>query len=121
VEDAAEASVVADARTSGGILRLSTGAGAGAARGYCRYRPDPRRTRSFSESASRVFNGQEELQALGLPGDIAEMLANEKIEYPLLVERIVAVRILYLFDSLNFRLFRHVSALGRTIRFMIES
>ncbi len=32
--------------------------------------------------------------ALGLPEDIAEILANEDIEYPLLAERIVAVGIL---------------------------
>ena len=31
--------------------------------------------------------------ALGLPEDIAEILANEDIEYPLLAERIVAVGI----------------------------
>lgn len=34
---------------------------------------------------------QAALMALGLPEDIAEILANEDIEYPLLAERIVAV------------------------------
>jgi hypothetical protein len=36
---------------------------------------------------------QAALMALGLPEDIAEVLANEDIEYPLLAERIVAVRL----------------------------
>jgi hypothetical protein len=39
------------------------------------------------------FNLQAALMALGLPDDIAEVLANEDIEYPLLAERIVAVGI----------------------------
>lgn len=54
-----------------------------------------------SPKLHHVCNEQEELQALGLPEDIAEMLANEAIEYPLLAERIAAVQTLYRFDFLE--------------------
>jgi hypothetical protein len=40
-----------------------------------------------------LVDPQAALMALGLPADIAEILANEDIEYPLLAERIVAVRL----------------------------
>jgi hypothetical protein len=34
---------------------------------------------------------QQALMALGLPGEIAEVLASEDIDYPLLAERVAAV------------------------------
>lgn len=39
------------------------------------------------------IRSQEALMVLGLPEDIAKVLANEDIDYPLLAERIAAVRI----------------------------
>ena len=53
----------------------------------------PQTATPANPSVAASCDMQAALMALGLPADIAEILANEDIEYALLAERIVAVGI----------------------------